>query len=147
MTTDVFSVEVTDSIVEVTEKMLQAKVSNAPVVKKDGDDEILVGLVTDRDLMLAFSSGNVFKDESLKVDTIMQHKLVKVGPDADLFGMINIFTRFGFRRVPVTDGDKLLGVLSRRNVLNTFYEQFKAAQAAGSEEKYMPYFERLSSNQ
>jgi CBS domain-containing protein len=117
MTTEVVTLSASASLVEAAEQMIEQRVSSAPVVEVDFTRKILVGFVSEKDLMQAWATGAFHADASLEVSDVMRPHPVAVRPDADIYTLAAIFMQHGFRHVPVVSAGMLLGVVSRRDVL------------------------------
>ena len=70
-----------------------------------------VGIITDRDLVVSVMAENVNPDEII-VDEIMSKDPVTVDEDTDIFEMLSILSENSIRRLPVTRGGKLKGIVS-----------------------------------
>lgn len=144
MTLDPVSISPDALVLEAAEIMLRHHVSGLPVVGSDGT---LIGMITAGDLMrraelatelhrggfAEFKAGR----ERLAADYVRAHgKHVKqvmtpspfaVARDAPIQDIVNIMDRHDVKRVPVTDGQKLVGLVSRTDLLRALV---KAAQNA-----------------
>jgi len=88
-------------------KLVRNKVSGMPVVDTKG---VVVGVLTEADLLTARANQ--------KVESIMNSRPVTVAPNASLKSVADTLAKKKIKRVIVVDKDsKLLGVVSRRDVL------------------------------
>jgi CBS domain-containing protein len=97
---------------EVAEIMERDDVGAVPLVV----DDRLVGLVTDRDIVVrAIAAG---KDpRGMPAGDIATGELVTVEPDDDLSDALQLMARHQVRRLPVVEeGDRLVGVLAQADV-------------------------------
>lgn len=117
MTADPFTVEGGARVIDAADEMIARGVSNAPVVHTDFSRKLLVGFVSEKDLMQCYASGRLYVQADLQVGDIMRTHPVAVRPDADLFTLAAIFMQHGFRHLPVVAANMLQGVVSRRDVL------------------------------
>ena len=79
-----------------------------PVCTEDGR---LRGLVTDRDIVMrCIASGE--EPEETKISHIMTRKMVTVAPEASVEQAAALMAREQVRRLPVSEGGKLVGILS-----------------------------------
>ncbi|MCW1306397.1 MAG: CBS domain-containing protein, partial [Candidatus Nanoarchaeia archaeon] len=53
----------------------------------------------------------------VKVKDVMTTELITVGPELDLFEIAKIMNSREVRRLPVCDGDKLLGLVTEKDIL------------------------------
>ena len=99
------------SLREATQLMAKHRVGSAVVQ----DAEMLVGILTERDVLNAVASAD--DPEVVSVEQIMTADVVTVGPDWDLIEAARVMARRCIRHLVVYEGGQLLGVLSVRDVL------------------------------
>ena len=99
------------SLREATQLMAKHRVGSAVVQ----DAEMLVGILTERDVLLAVAAAN--DPETISVEQIMTADVVTVGPDWDLVEAAKVMASRRIRQLVVYEGGQLLGVLSVRDVL------------------------------
>jgi CBS domain-containing protein len=135
MTRPVISVTPDTTIVEAANTMLQKHVSGLPVVDATGK---LVGIVSEGDFIrrseigtqrkygrfLKFILGpgkaatNFVHEHGRKVSEIMTTEpLLAVSEDAELEKIVALMEKNSVRRLPVTRGDKIVGIVTRANLL------------------------------
>lgn len=73
------------------------------------------GIVTDRDLVVRGVARGVPFDA--RVDNVMTTDLVTLPADADLRAALPIFRQHAFRRLPLTQGDTVIGMLTVDDLL------------------------------
>jgi CBS domain-containing protein len=105
MTTSVISVPEDATIEDAARLLAHQRISGLPVVSTDG---ALVGLVTEYDLIS--KSGQTVAD-------IMSRSVISVSPDTDVEEVSHLLTNRRIRRVPVLQGDKLVGIVSRSDLV------------------------------
>jgi CBS domain-containing protein len=125
MTTDTFTVDENTRVKEAATLLVGRGLSNAPVIKKDFTRELLLGFVSEKDLMQCYASGAFYAKPDLKVADIMRPHPVCVRPETDLFTLATIFMQHGYRHVPVVQSQMLQGMVSRRDVLKALLEHYK----------------------
>jgi CBS domain-containing protein len=124
MMPDPFTVEAEALVVDAAARMTERGVSNAPVVKSDFTRKILVGFISEKDVMQCYASGRLYSQPELQVGEIMREHPVGVRPEADLFTLAAIFMQHGFRHLPVVMAGMLQGVVSRRDVLKGLLDHY-----------------------
>lgn len=111
MTENPSSCEPGTSVVEAAKVMAREDVGPVPVV----DGGRLVGVVTDRDLVVrVLAEGR--DPESTTVSEITSSDLVTVSPDDDLGQALQLLAEHQVRRLPVVDGERLVGIVSQADV-------------------------------
>ena len=110
MTSDVLTVEPSDTIGETAQKMVERGVSSA-VVSDYGN---LVGIVTERDLTRAVA-GRVHSSEA-RVREWMTSDPITLAPDATAEEAAKIMLDNGFRHVPIVHDGRAVGIVSIRDV-------------------------------
>lgn len=106
MSSPVETVPLDRSVAEVARRLRAAGVGSLVVC--EGEDP--VGIVTEADLV-----GVLARDgdaDGLRVREVMSTELVTVGPDAALEEAARLLAANGVRRLPVRDGDELVGIVT-----------------------------------
>ncbi|MGG1398258.1 CBS domain-containing protein [Bacillus salipaludis] len=106
MTDKVESCSLLDNVYEVAVKMKELNVGAIPIV----DNDKLVGMITDRDIVLRCVAEK--HPASSKVEDIMSSDLITVSPDASSREAAKLMAEHQIRRLPVVEGDKLVGIVS-----------------------------------
>lgn len=106
MSEDVESCTLLDNVYEVALKMKELNVGAIPIL----DQDKLVGMITDRDIVVR---GVAEKHPgSTKVEEIMSNQLITVTPDSTSKEAAKLMAEHQIRRLPVVEGDKLVGIVS-----------------------------------
>lgn len=101
-----------ESIAEAAARMRDHGIGALAVVDS-GDD--LVGIITERDLLCAVADGRL--PDATPVERYMSRAPVTVAPDADCASAARLMTRYEIRHLPVTAGERVVGMLSARDLL------------------------------
>ena len=106
-------VEADATVADVARKLAQEDIGALPVCNGSGH---LLGMVTDRDLVVkVLAQGRDAR--SVKVgDLADQPEVVTIGADDPAEEAIDTMKRYGVRRLPVIDGDKLVGMVSQADI-------------------------------
>lgn len=135
MTQHVISIGPNDTLARAIRLMLQNNISGLPVLDATGT---LLGMVTEGDLLrrvetatqrqrprwLEFLMGpGRLADEYVhahgrNVGEIMTHELVTVTEETPLEEVVTLMEKRRIKRVPVLRGDKVIGIVSRANLLH-----------------------------
>ena len=135
MTSRVVTVEPGVPVLHAARLMLQNRISGIPVVDAGGD---LVGIVTEGDLLRRVETGTERRrprwlefllssgkqaDEYVhtrgrKVEDVMTHDARTVAEDVPLDEIVKVMEKHHIKRLPVMRGPKLVGIVSRANLLH-----------------------------
>jgi CBS domain-containing protein len=111
MTSDLTTVAPETSVSEAAERMAREDIGPLPVV----EDDRLVGIVTDRDLVVrVLAEGR--DPRSTTVRDVASEDPVTVSADDDLVTTLELLAKHQVRRVPVVDGDRLVGIVAQADV-------------------------------
>lgn len=114
------------SVMDAVALLLKNQFSGAPVVDESG---ALVGIMSELDCVNHISDAVMNGVPPKQVEDLMTAEVETVEPDTTLLTLVHIFSQRRFRRVPVVDrSGKLLGQISRRDVMATLYDRMRAEQ-------------------
>lgn len=117
MTTKVVTVALEMSIFACISILLRNRISGAPVVDRLG---ALCGIISEKDCMRVLAGGtynNREADEMLSVGGQMTREVITIRPSDGIYHVVDTFDKHGVRRLPVVNGGRLVGIVSRRDVL------------------------------
>jgi CBS domain-containing protein len=100
------------TVLEATRKMTAAKVGALAVIEKDR----LVGIFSERDLMTRVVAQSL-DPAVVKVSSVMTQDLVVADADESTDACLNRMKQLHVRHLPVVSDNKLVGMLSVRNLL------------------------------
>ncbi len=112
MTKTVISVRRDTPVEDALELLLEHKISGVPVVEKD---MTLVGIVTEKDLL-----GLLFKPQDVKektVEELMTQPPMNFEENETIERICQFLAKVTFRRVPVTKQGKVVGIVSRPDII------------------------------
>lgn len=115
MTEDLVCCTPGDSVTEVARLMKTEDIG--PVLVIDGNNsKTLVGIVTDRDLVLKVLADGL-DPRTTQVNDVMSKKLVTCQADDDVEKAMSAMAQFQLRRIPVVgENMKLVGIISQADV-------------------------------
>lgn len=111
MTRVVVTVQPDMSLTDAIKVMLKNNVSAVPVVDAQQD---LIGIITEYDIMNFAFSGHAAETT---VAEVMIHDVVTFTPDTDIETLVNFCAQRRMHRVPIIEGRKVVGMVSRRDIL------------------------------
>jgi len=117
MTREVVSTTRDTPAIEALKVLLEKKVAGMPVVE---EDMTLVGIITEKDLLALFQEGEDAKNKTV-VD-YMTEPAVSFDENERLYDIWRCLLDVTFRRVPVTSKGKVVGIVSRPDVLKFVIE-------------------------
>lgn len=100
----------TDSVLSGMKRLVKEGISGAVVISADSQ---LLGMVTEFDLLLAIDHVG----EEFPISRVMHKEVVSIRPDATLEEARHLILTHNYRRLPVVENNKVIGVLSRRDLL------------------------------
>ena len=112
MTKGADCVRTSDTLVTAAQRMRELDVGAMPIC---GEDERLAGMVTDRDIVVkCIADGG--DPKSTEVGSLAEGKPVTIGADDDIEEALRTMMKYDVRRLPVIDGDRLVGMLSQADI-------------------------------
>jgi CBS-domain-containing membrane protein len=152
MTPNVITVAPEDPVQDVAQLLLRNQISGAPVIDARG---AIIGVVSERDLMRRAEIetdekrswwGRVWagrerlardyvRTHARKVADVMTSPAITASPDTSLRDAASLMERKGIKRVPIVEGGKLVGIISRANLLRAFVSYYVAPVAEATTDK------------
>jgi CBS domain-containing protein len=111
MNANIVAVDPDETVDEVMSRMIESGISGLPVVDMSGQ---LVGVITEFDLLELVSDPHT---GSNKVYHYMTRDIHTVDEDDELAAVAELFRVLSVRRLLVMRGDKVAGVISRRDLI------------------------------
>jgi len=99
--------------------LLKNNISGAPVIDNNNN---LCGILSEKDCLRIFANGSFYDMPGGSVSQFMTNVVLTVEPNSDLFSVADKFLKHNFRRMPVVQGKKLVGQISRRDVLRAIQD-------------------------
>jgi CBS domain-containing protein len=146
MTREILSVRPETTVAEAIRTMLDNRISGLPVIDEAGR---LAGVLTEGDLMRRGETGTerqrprwleilmgpgrlageYVRTHGRKIGEVMTRDVVSVTPDTPLREVVELMERHRIKRVPVLDGDVLVGILSRADLLRALADALEEEPA------------------
>ena len=114
------------------ELMMRFKISGMPVMSLSGK---LTGIITATDLFRIMGkqeekdvSGGVSDVGNLRISEVMSKNVETIKKETSLKEMIRLMHGKNIHTMPVVEDGELVGIVGRRDVLNTYYRNAQASQ-------------------
>ncbi len=145
MTRKVITVSPAQTLKEAAKLLKDHRIQHLPVV----EGEILVGILSDTDIRNA-AFDNAGTDENRRgfsktVGEVMTRNVVTVTPWDTIEDALLILSRRRFGALPVVEGKKLVGIITKADILNAFIDTLDVEGVGVRIEVILPSFESLHS--
>ena len=114
MTTRLVSFAPDTNVVEAMDSFLKNRISGAPIVDAEGN---MVGILSEVDLMQVVVQDSYYDESVGIVSDYMRTEVDTIDPEMDIYTLAEKFIKEHRRRYPVVSNGKLVGQISRRDVL------------------------------
>ncbi|MDX9702609.1 MAG: CBS domain-containing protein [Candidatus Auribacterota bacterium] len=131
MTSPVKSVTANTTVSDAIACMLKANFNTLPVVDDNGQ---MIGIITHADL----DKASHHKLGNTSVAEYMSTHVLTTEPDAPLSEIQNIFARNNIGRVPVVKNERIIGIITRTDLLRALHRNYLEAEAKGMEPSHAP---------
>jgi CBS domain-containing protein len=108
---ELFTAQAEESLTEAADRMNWHQIGALPVF----EGQHLVGILTERDLTAALAEGA--DPETTPVADYMTPAPEVLRPDSELADAAHVMLELGVRHLPIMRGERLVGVLSMRDLL------------------------------
>ncbi len=150
MVRDVITVKPDDEVAEAVQLLAEHDVSALPVVD---DDENVVGVISEADLLhreeigtekqrpwwleavtpASKLAGEFAKSHGRRVEEVMSTDVVSAAEDTSLEEIATLLERHRIKRVPILRGGKLIGIVSRSNLIQALASAMTRGGAGGTD--------------
>ena len=129
MTSNVVTLNRKDSLNTAEMLFKTHKIRHIPVVDKD----ILLGMLSYSDLLRISFADAVYEDEEtvdtvvynmFTIEQVMEKKLVSVSSKTTIKEVASILSKKDFRALPITENEKLVGIVTTTDLLNYLLKQY-----------------------
>jgi len=107
-----------DSIKRISRILRERNISNMPVVNSAGE---LVGIVSEQDIIRAMESEDFMK---MTAKDIMTTSVLSVKENDHVEYVSKIFVERPYRRLPVTKNKKVIGIITREDIISNFMSDY-----------------------
>ena len=116
MSGSVLTVNMDMKLNDVIKLLVQHNVTGLPVVD---DDMNLLGIVTEKDVLKLLYN----REKGKTVQDLMSRDVVAFDENEDLIKIFKCLVENSFRRVPITSSGKLVGIISRRDIIKFLHKK------------------------
>lgn len=106
-------------VLDAIHKLVHHRIAGAPVVNDQGE---LVGMLSELDCLKIALNAGYYGDWGGPVGDYMTPNVESVDADMNIIDLAQKFLNSGFRRFPVLRNNRLVGQISRRDVLRALSE-------------------------
>lgn len=106
-------------VLDAIHELIRHRIAGAPVVDDHGE---LVGMLSELDCLKVALNAGYYGDWGGPVSDFMSTDVQTVDSEMNIVDMAQKFLSSGFRRFPVLHGNRLVGQISRRDVLRALGE-------------------------
>lgn len=128
MTKAVVSDSADDTLRQAAAKMREQQTGSILVM----DDRKLLGIFTERDLLKAIATGQ--DPDAVRLKDVMTTDVITTAPGATVHEASDLMASRWIRHLPVVDGDKVLGLISQRDLVGVLAQLLHAPDTQGLDE-------------
>ncbi len=122
MNKDVITVRKHTPIHQSLEIMVKHRITGIPVVE---DDMSLVGMISEKDVLHLFHKQEELEEKT--VNDFMTQPAISFDENESMLDVCNLLAKQIFRRIPITSEGKLVGIISRRDIIEHIIKAKKPA--------------------
>ncbi len=115
MNRDVKVIDKNSSIISAAKQMMANHVSSFVIMPDDPHDAF--GIITRKDVIESLINSPKI-DTSILVKAVMSKPCICVHPELSIHNCFKMMMMVGVRRMPVTEGNKLVGIISNTDILD-----------------------------
>ncbi len=109
----------TDNIHTAVKTLLERRLSGAPVLDEERN---LVGILSKKDCLKVVYTASYHQDWGGRVDEFMHREVETMPSGTDIVVAADIFVSSGYRRYPVVKDNRVIGQISRHDILQALYD-------------------------
>jgi len=118
MNKNIPTIHLDTKVEKICSALMRTKISGLPVVDNKGK---LAGFVSERDIIATVNSKNFLQK---KVKDIMTKQVVFVEENASIDEVMSILAEKPYRHIPVTRNGKVVGMISRKKMVDKFLSHY-----------------------
>ncbi len=106
-------------VMDAVRTLIDSRIAGAPVVNDHGE---LVGMFSEFDCLGVVLEAGYNEHPGGPVSSLMTKDVQTVDADMSIFDLTQMFRNSGYRRYPVLDGNRLVGQISRKDLLRALMD-------------------------
>lgn len=138
MATELLTFNPETDVLDAVQALVEHQISGAPVVDDDGR---YLGMFSERCSMQVLLDAAYEQLAITDIGPFMDSEAQTIGPDTHLLSVAQVFLLTPFRRLPVLEDGKLVGVVSRRDVMECWMGLIDAGPDCSREERLVHFCE------
>jgi CBS domain-containing protein len=115
-------------VFDAVQRLLKNRISGAPVVESDGT---YLGVFSEKCAMQVLLDAAYEQLPSNQIRLFIDDDAQTIDPDTQLLSIAQVFLLTSYRRLPVLEGGRLVGQVSRRDVMRASLDLLKPAPSRG----------------
>ncbi|MEN9534227.1 MAG: hypothetical protein RIQ83_3451 [Pseudomonadota bacterium] len=112
-------------LAEALDKLHHSGLSGLPVLD---EQKRLIGFLSEQDCIPSLLTGSYHCDTRTRVEDLMSHTPLSVAPDDSILDLARQMSEAKPKIYPVLQGGKVLGIISRHQVMQALNQQMKGCQ-------------------
>jgi CBS domain-containing protein len=112
MTKNVITIHPDATLEEAIHRLIEKGISGMPVIEESGK---MVGIISEKDILNFFAFSRDLRN--IKVKEVMTENVISFPPEIAVEKIALSIGLNKFRRAPILDGDILVGIISRRDII------------------------------
>lgn len=121
MATKLITLDPDADILSAAHILIKHEISGAPVVV---NSDQMVGILTERDCMRVALQAEYYGTPGGRVKEFMSKNVKSVRPEDSILDVAKMFIDGTFNRYPVVENERLIGQISRRDVMRALGKQY-----------------------
>lgn len=122
MAKHVVTLQPDDRVLDAVNTLVENQVAGAPVIDKDGK---LVGILTEKDCMKVAIDAAYYSEYGGLVTDFMSTEVEVINVEDSIVAAAERFLDTRFRRFPVMDNNRLVGQISRRDIMRALNDHWQ----------------------
>ena len=119
MSTSVVPLTAEMDILDACRVLVTRSISGAPVIDSEGR---VIGMLTEADCLKTTMQSGYYAEPGGRVLEFMSGEVKCVAPDTSILDIAELFLDLPYRRYPVIDAGRLVGIISRRDILRALLD-------------------------